>query len=140
MKYSKEEIADCKAKLLKLLPPGATVYTKLNHVSRSGMMCSITPFVVIDNEPRYLAWSIAVLFGQSRDKYDGIRMDGCGMDMGFSLVYNLSSILYPEGFDCIGQDRNGRRYCPSNDHSNGDRNYKKHHHSSGGYALRQSWL
>ena len=57
------------------------------------------------------------------------------MEMGFSLVYTLSSTLYPEGFKCIGYGR-----CPSNDHRNGDRDYSPHQHDSGGYAINHEWL
>jgi len=61
----------------------------------------------------------------------GIRVGGCGMDMGFHLIYSLSRILYPNGFDCIGDN------CPSNDHFNREDNK---HHKDGGYALIQKWL
>jgi hypothetical protein len=50
MKYSKDEIAKVKAELRLILKPGMTVYTKINHISRSGMSRSITPFLLIDNE------------------------------------------------------------------------------------------
>jgi hypothetical protein len=67
-------------------------------------------------------------------KHEGLRVDGAGMDMGFHAVHSLGYVLFPDGFECTG-DR-----CPSNDHSNGDRNYEPHHHTSGGYALRQRWM
>lgn len=44
-------------------------------------------------------------------------MNGCGMDMGFHLVYSLSRVLFSPkqgGFECLGIGH----YCPSNDHSN----------------------
>jgi hypothetical protein len=53
------------------------------------------------------------------------------MDMGFHVVYNLSSALYRGGFGCIG-DKPVR--CPSNDHSNGDRDYTPHMHVVSGPA------
>ena len=132
MKYSKEEKAKALATLRSLCPPGSTIYCKLNHVSRSGMSRSITPLVFIDDEPRYLTHAACVLLDQSRDKYDGVAVSGCGMDMGFNLVYTLSRIAYPSGFDCIGEKPTR---CPSCDHSNGDRNYSPHHHENGGYAI-----
>jgi len=91
------------------------------------------------------------------------------MDMGFHLVSTLSYYLYPEGFGCTGKSE-GRDRCPSNDHSNGDRDYTphtqkqigwatcdaccdpgttsiltgcaahSHWHKSGDYALRHSWM
>jgi len=42
--------------------------------------------------------------------------------------------LFSGGFTCPGKD------CPSNDHSNGDRDYTPHMHTDPGYALRQRWL
>lgn len=112
MKYSKDEIAKAKAELRLILKPGMTVYTKINHISRSGMSRSITPFLIIDNEPRYIAWSVCVLFGQSRDAYDGVKMDGCGMNMCFALVYNLGRYLYPEGFGTEGKGPHGYKNTP----------------------------
>ena len=97
MKYTKEEIAEAIESVKKWAPPGTVVYTRLNHVSRSGMSRSITPLIIRDNEPFYLAWTTAVLFGQVRDKYDGLKIGGCGMDMGFHLVYTLSRIVYDDG-------------------------------------------
>lgn len=152
MKYSKEEKAEALACLRKLCTPGTTVYTKLNHVSRSGMSRSITPMVMIDNEPRYMAWSVAVLFNQSRDKYDGIRVDGCGMDMGFSLVYTLSRILYSEGFG-VEMKKQGEAlpYTPLTQalaqemYIHGYRSHGRNGNASGwdddgGYALNQRWI
>jgi hypothetical protein len=109
VKYSKEELSEARSALLKLLKPGDTVYTRLNHVSRSGMSRSITPIVIVDNEPRYMSWSVAILFGQVRDKYDGVTLNGCGMDMGFHLVYSLSRILFPDGFGMMSIDTYGYR-------------------------------
>lgn len=116
--------------LLSILKPGDEVKTILRHVSRSGMMRHIS-LIFNDHE---ISGYAADLLDDKRADDGGIKVGGCGMDMGFDLVYRLSSVLFPEGFTCIG-DR-----CPSSDHSNGDRNYKPHHHNSGGYALRQRWL
>lgn len=52
--------------------------------------------------------------------HDAVKMGGAGMDMGFALVHSLSYALFPDGFGCIGDG------CPSNDHSNGDRDYTPH--------------
>jgi hypothetical protein len=131
---------EAREQLRAMLPPGSTVKTILRHVSRSGMTRAISP--VVDGED--VSWLVvrAVPGFRFNQRHDGITMGGCGMDMGFSLVYTLSRALYPNGFECIGEgdpDTWGSR-CPSNDHSNGDRDYTPHHHSSGGYALKQAWL
>ena len=131
-KVERQEAAD---KLRELVKPGDTVYTVLRHVSRSGMMRVIDPVLIRPDGPFSLAGWAAVLTDSplDRDRW-GVKMGGCGMDMGFSLVYEISHALFPEGFTCIG-DR-----CPSNDHHNGDRNYSPHAHKEGGYALRHKWL
>lgn len=51
------------------------------------------------------------------------------MDMIMDTVYHLSRVLFRDGFTCTGKD------CPSNDHHNGDRNYKPHRHTDPGYSL-----
>lgn len=49
----------------------------------------------------------------------GIRIGGCGMDMGFALVYDLGRVLYPKGV------KKGYSGSPETD---------------GGYALKHEWL
>ena len=127
MNKSEEAIKE----LREMLPPGSTIYTKINHVSRSGMMRSISCYISEDGAIKNINWWILNAMGKKIDRYDGIRMDGCGMDMGFALVYSVSRILYSDGFDCIGDK------CPSNDHFN---RVAASHHSDGGYALKQRWL
>lgn len=123
------------AKLREWLKPGDTVYTILRYVSRSGMQREIGVVILKDGTDLHPNYLVAKALGYRQGIQDGIIMGGCGMDMGFALVYNLSCVLWPEGFGCIGKG------CPSNDHANGDRDYTPgHQHSSGGYALRQRWL
>jgi hypothetical protein len=140
MRVSKTAKAEALANLRELLKPGDKVYTKVTHVARSGMSRSIECFVIRDNEPRNISYLGARALGERLDdKNGGVRVGGCGMNMCFHTVYCLSSVLFPEGFTCLGDGDYSRR-CPSNDHSNGDRNYAPHHHASGGYALRYSDL
>ncbi len=100
--------------LKELCKPGSKVYTVLRHVSRSGMMRAIDCYVIQDNEPRRITWSVAKACGMTYNrKHEALSVGGCGMDMGFHVVYNLSHTLYRDtSFECIGND------CPSNDHSN----------------------
>lgn len=85
--------------------------------------------------PQWLSGWIANVCDYPRAKDGSLKVGGCGMDMGFPVVYNLSATLFRDGFDCIGKG------CPSNDHSNGDRNYEPHRHAhAGGYALSSRWL
>lgn len=132
------EIEEMKETLRTMLPPGSTIYTQLDHVSKSGMMRAISIKIIEDNEIHDITHHVAVALQEKRhDKYGGIKINGCGMDMGFSIVYDLSYVLYPNGFECIGEKP---IRCPSNDHFNGDRDYTPHHHNSGGYALIHRWI
>jgi hypothetical protein len=122
-------------KLHELLKPGDTVYTVLRHVSRSGMTRAISPIIMTDDGPWEISYLACPALGwRFNERHGGVTVSGCGMDTGFHLVYEISREMYPDGFECIGEG------CPSNDHVNGDRNYKPHHHNSGGYALQQRWM
>lgn len=129
---------EAKAESLKflrsVLPPGSTIYSTLCHVSRSGMQREIKQYALTAGGPVWLSGYVANALGLRRGKRDGVIVNGCGMDMGFHVAYELSHVLYREGFDCIGDK------CPSNDHSNGDRDYTPHRHKDGGYSLKHSWL
>lgn len=85
-----------RVELREAFPPGTTVYTILRHRSTSGMRRVIDPILITSDGPRFWREKIAILLKhyKTSDQHEGIVMDGCGMDMGFSLVYNLSSALY----------------------------------------------
>lgn len=153
--------AEAIARLHELVKPGDTLYTVLCQVARSGMSRRIDVYKIDGSTPFWLSALAAKSIGMPFD-YDkqGVRMQGCGTDMGFELVYNTSQALFPKGFGCIGQG------CPSSDHSTVDRDYTphgprdeqsnpedrepgpgeakdglvRHWHTDGGYALRQRWL
>lgn len=142
-KAAQAERADALAKLREWIKPGDTVYTVLDHVSASGMSRIIRVVLLrcedgrtVDLHPNYAVGQVLGLRHGKRNgrEVDGLVMGGCGMDMGFELVYQLSRALFADGFTCTGAD------CPSNDHSNGDRDRTPHPHSDLGYALRQRWL
>jgi hypothetical protein len=142
---TKQQLADQQAAIEQLrewLHPGDTVRTILRHVSSSGMTRDISAVAMVDGEPFDITYWVARVLGD-RIVNGGVRRGGCGMDMGFDLVYSLSRRLYPTGHYCIGESTDRDRTCPSNEHSNdrGVRNYSHaRHHSNGGYALRQRWL
>jgi hypothetical protein len=134
------------------LVPGDTLYTILRHVSRSGMQreidiisikcggISVFGSEILLPEVRHWSHVAARALGRKIGPHNGIKIGGAGMDMGFALVYELSSVLWPDGFMCVGDSTICGKRCPSNDHSNGDRNYTAHLHRDGGYALRQAWI
>lgn len=107
MKYSKNEVEEAKAGLLRYLKSGDTVYTVLRSVARSGMLRRIDLYVIDDSaemrhlnggKPRlqYLSGYAAVVMGRPRPPMgkQGIEIKGCGMDMGFALVDDLRSALF----------------------------------------------
>lgn len=121
--------AEARSQLLKMLRPGDTVYTILRHVSSSGMTRDIS-LVILQRggrgQPatiRNIDYYAATLMGYTRrSSGEGIRVGGCGMDMGFHLVYNLGHSMWPNGTRKPHGTRNGE---PDTD---------------GGYALKHRWL
>lgn len=107
-KVSQETVDAAKASLLEVLHDGDTVYTILRSISRSGMSRRIdlyklsgTPhlsqsgaFKSVDIVPLWLSNNTSMLLDDKHLKgNDGIRVDGCGMDMGFHLVDQLGQAL-----------------------------------------------
>ncbi len=165
-----EEQREAIEELRALFPAGSTVHTVLRHVSGSGMSRAISVVTCKDGVPRDVSHLVAKATGDKLDpRHRGIRVGGCGMDMGFHLIYGLARTLYRD-FRCTGHDgsKRGKR-CPSNDHSNdwgqasrdgraqgldgqelrdyidarlsSDLGFRRgRKHSDGGYALSQVWL
>jgi len=99
---------EARTQLRAMLEPGQTVYTKLNYCSRSGMMRVIDLFTIEDNELRRITWLACRATGTTyNERHGGMRMDGCGMDMGFAAVYNLGRSLWPDGTPEPHGTRNG---------------------------------
>lgn len=138
----KQSVKEAIERLKVWIKPGDTVHTQLKSVSRSGMqrVIQIVKLVPRDDKPGevdvlYLGYNVAEALGMRYDRdREGVKIGGCGMDMGFALVYDLSRALFSNNFECIGEG------CPANDHNNGDRDYTPHKHSDGGYALSHRWL
>lgn len=85
--------------LKQLLSKGDTVYTVLRHVSRSGMSRVMDLYIMRDNQPRRITWSAAKALDwgySTRPGNEGLKVGGCGMDMGFHAVYTLASVLWRE--------------------------------------------
>jgi hypothetical protein len=115
---------EARKSLLESLKPGDTVQCVLRHVSRSGMYRVIDFYKADDGDMLYLSGLMKDLgIGeQPRGTRDGVGVGGCGMDMGFSCVYELGHMLWPEGTEKPHGTRNGE---PDRD---------------GGYALKHHWL
>lgn len=105
MKHSKEDIEESRQAILDCLGfPHSTddpkqVFCIVRHVSASGMSRVIQLLTFIDGEPRYLGFHAARLLGWSYDrKHEGIKVQGCGMNMCFHTVYTLAQALYKDGY------------------------------------------
>lgn len=122
--YRAQEIAALK----NWIKPGTRIYTKVESVSSSGMSRRISVYAVRpakEGEPARIAnisGAVANTTGCALSEKGGIFMRGCGMDMGFSIVYALGVALWPKGTTKPHGSRKGE---PDKD---------------GGYALKHSWL
>jgi len=140
------EAAEARATLRQWVKPGDTVYTVLRKVSSSGMSrvidCKVISRDSVEAEPRifHIGYNVAKLLGYKWDsKHEGMRVGGCGMDMGFHVVYSLGSALYRgEGFQCTEP----AKHCPHNSHVNEDtpRDGSLFHDGDAGYSLNHAWI
>ena len=97
--------------LRETLKPGDTVYTTVESVARSGMSRNIKAFIKTETGIRNIGYLVARILELPLRDSGSVHISGCGMDMGWALVYDLSYKLFSK--------------------ETGDR---------GGYALKQSWL
>jgi hypothetical protein len=86
-----------------------TVYAVLRGASSSGLtqyVSLMVPGLDHDGKPDLynITWHASNVLGDKLHDRDGhrvLKLQGGGMDLGFNVVYNLSSVLY------AGQDRAG---------------------------------
>jgi hypothetical protein len=96
--YAKEHL------LTHYVKEGTKVHTILRHVSASGMSRDISLVIAQGDEIIDITYYAAHALGDKVSESKGhrvIKVSGTGMDMGFHLVYNLSSVLF------AGQERAG---------------------------------
>ena len=98
MKTATERAKQCKTMLADSVHEGDTIFTVLRHVSASGMQRTIDCFVKRDNRPFYLSgYMEGIGIAKRKHRQEGLVVNGCGMDMGFDLVYRLSYELFGKG-------------------------------------------
>ena len=120
-------------KLRSMVKPGDTVHTILRHCSTSGMTRDISLTLGGEWDIQNITYLAAIAMDDklvTRNGFNAIRVTGCGMDMGFNLVYCLSRTLFPEGFKPIDAGKTYGRNGANPDDTDTD----------GGYALNQKWL
>ena len=133
---TKKEKAEARQNSLEMLrrlcPPGTKVYCVLRHVSRSGMMRRIDLYTFSKGddgqcEKTFLTGYASHVLGYSWND-DGLRVDGCGMDMGHHVVMNLSYAIHGRDNVNVPKDKDGQPFKPSKDA------YRA------GYSLVHEWM
>jgi len=84
------------AKLREMIPDGSTVYTILRSVSRNGMSRRISLAFICNGRIGTIDHLAGDALGYRVSNRGGLIVGGCGMDMGFALVYSLSCALHPD--------------------------------------------
>ena len=103
-------------RLKQWIKPGDTLYTQIKHVSRSGTQRTIQVVKINcknKGEPEllYLGYTVAEALGWKYDQErEGVKVGGCGMDMGFHIVHSLGYALYgKEASEGEGKEANALR-------------------------------
>ena len=104
------------------IKPNDTIYTIVKHRSNSGVSRDIGVYRIVEGKLQDISYFVSKILGWSLAKNGGVKVSGCGMDIGFHLVYSLSWALFPDGTIEPHGIRNGE---PD---------------TNGGYALKQVWL
>tara|TARA_Y100001963_G_scaffold123097_1_gene172845 strand:- start:30 stop:365 length:336 start_codon:yes stop_codon:yes gene_type:complete len=95
------ERAESIERLREIFPKGSRVHTICRHVSQSGMSRDISVIKcggVWQLSPSYLVSQAVEMPFKVSNGHNAVRVRGAGMDMGFHLVYNLSQVLYGDGY------------------------------------------
>jgi hypothetical protein len=134
-KGKKVNAENAAAKLRQYFKPGDVAFTVLKSVSRNGMSRHISVIATAREEskdydgkkrvqyvPVNVTGLVADLLGYKWNDDGSLTVGGCGMDMGFHVVYSMSSRMFPNGT----KKPHGRR--------NGEPD------TAGGYAIRHRWL
>ena len=77
---------------------GDTLYTKIVKVSPSGMSRQITVLDIKDQTPSYWSYYVSKILDYKLKDNGALFVKGCGMDMGFHVVYSLSKVLFNDGY------------------------------------------
>lgn len=73
------------------LKTGDTVYAILRHVSTSGMSRMIDLYVMKNNRPLRITWTVArALDMRYNRKHEALHIGGCGFDVAHDTVSNLA--------------------------------------------------
>lgn len=128
-----------------------TVYTGLRSCSSSGMSRVLRLYVVDNGRICDITYMARVITGYTQTD-DGLRIGGCGMDIGFAVVYELSRVVFAGGFGHIAY-KNGKAHRVAKSAADAKMliqrgfEFKKGRScdrsgwdTDGGYALSHSWI
>jgi uncharacterized protein YhbP (UPF0306 family) len=75
-------------------------YTVIRGVSSSGMSRQISVKVIKEDKLYDISFSVAKVLDYPivQKAYNAVKVNGCGMDMGFHIVSSLSSVLYGDDY------------------------------------------
>jgi hypothetical protein len=99
--YTKQQVEEAKKELLEILHEGDDVYFIIHSVAKSGMSRTMSlhiPRIGVDGKLfiQDITWLVArVLDYKLTNNYSySFRVNGCGMDMTFAVVYDLAITLF----------------------------------------------
>jgi hypothetical protein len=72
--------------------PADTIYTVLRHVSSSGMQREISVKMIDAGRIIHLDYLVGTALGMKQGTHNGLKVRGCGMDMGFHLVDTINRV------------------------------------------------
>ena len=84
--------------LKKSINKGDTLFTITTHVSKSGMSRNIKVLDIKEGNPSYWNYYISKILGYTLKDDGTLKVQGCGMDMGFHVVNQLSYALFNDGY------------------------------------------
>ena len=94
--YAKEQL------LTHYVNEGDTIYTVLRSVAPSGMSRTMSLKVAKNGKIQDLTYYASVVLDYPLVEVNGsraLRVGGCGMDMGFHVVYSLARVLFRDKYE-----------------------------------------
>ena len=79
-------------------PKGSTAHTTVVHAAKSGMSRHIKVFAISGERIQNISYHVSKLLDKRYTDKEAVFVGGGGMDMGFHLIYTLSSKLYKDGY------------------------------------------
>ena len=97
-----QEKEEARAYILSLLEgqERPTAYTIIRSVSSSGMSRQISVKVIKEGRLYDISFSVAKLLDYPlvQKAHNAVRVNGCGMDMGFHIVSSMSRVLFGDDY------------------------------------------